>query len=76
MLADVAKGGGIGLVKGGIGLAGMPAMRENSCRMGAKLSAALGHDVSPETVSHICELLPGRLLAGPTSEKIRSGVET
>src|SRR5208282_3669379 len=57
---DVAKSGGIGLVKGGIGLAGTGGdIREMQAGLLSKGAGALGLDVAPETVSKGLRFIPG-----------------
>jgi hypothetical protein len=78
--ADVAKSGGIGLVKGGIGLAGMSGDIREAVSSGlAKASQLLpsGYQVEPGTVSNVLRHAPitGPLMGGPTSQTIRGGVE-
>jgi hypothetical protein len=71
---DVAKSGGIGLVKGGIGLAGTGSdIREMQAGLLSKGAGALGLDVAPETISKGLRFIPG--MAGPTSQDITSVVE-
>lgn len=72
---DVLKSGGIGVVKGGIGLAGMGGdARELAIRLGAHLG------VDPDVAHGILKWLPQMpglnfITHGPTSEDIRKKIE-
>lgn len=67
--ADVAKSAGIGAVKGGVGLAGLPGDIRELAASGA--SAITG--VPAEKFSGAIKYIP--MLGGPTSDQIRSGIE-
>lgn len=81
--ADVAKSGGTGLVKGGIGLLGLPGDLGALVSSGVdKVAGAAG--IAPETVSAakntfstVAKYVPGlnAFAAGPRSEDIQSGLE-
>lgn len=77
VLPDVAKGAGTGLVKGVTGLAGLSGdMREVNASLASKASKMLGYEVSPETVSAVLRHLPIPGFMGPTSNDLRSAVES
>ncbi len=74
---DVAKSGGIGLVKGGLGLAGLPGdVRELASKGVSKAAGAFGYDVKPETISQGLRYAPLPGASGPTSAQLQSGVES
>ena len=74
---DVAKSGGIGVVKGGLGLAGASGdVREFVAKGLGKASGALGYEIPAETTSKMLKTAsPGGILAGPTSQQLRGALE-
>src|SRR5262245_42341350 len=65
--ADIPLSAGIGVVKGGMNLAGLPGdIRELAASGASKAAGALGLDVSPETISKGLRFLPVPGAAGPT----------
>lgn len=75
---DVAASGGIGVVKGGLGLAGLSGdARGLISGLANKASKAMGYEVSPEAVSAVLKhASPAGVLAGPTSAQTRGALET
>lgn len=75
-LGDVAKSGGIGVVKGGLGLAGMPGDARELTAHGVSAAArAAGFDIAPETVSNVMRFMPLGPMSGPSSQEMRGGLE-
>jgi hypothetical protein len=72
-LPDIAKSGGVGLAKGVMGLAGLSGDARELMAKGVNTLTLGG--ISPETASGALKHFPAGLLAGPTSDKIRSKVE-
>lgn len=72
---DVLKSGGIGLVKGVIGTAGLPGdaseLMAKAVNAGSK---ALGYEIPQEAVSKVAKFLP--LLGTPTSQQLRGATES
>lgn len=72
---DVLKSGGIGLVKGAIGTAGLPGdARELLAKGVNKLSSAVGYELPQEKVSDALKYVP--TLGTPTSQQLRGATET
>lgn len=73
-LAGIAKAGGIGVVKGGLSLAGMGGdVRELAAKginAGSKLA---GYEIPQETAEKVLKVLPGA--GGPTTAQLREGLE-
>lgn len=76
-IADVPLSAGIGVAKGGIGLAGLPGdVRELAAKGASKAAGAFGYEVAPETISKGLKFLPLPGAAGPTSQQIREPIES
>lgn len=75
---DVAKSAGIGVVKGGLGLAGISGdIRELAAKGINRASGALGYELPQDKVAAALKLAsPGGVLAGPTSQQLQGGLET
>ena len=66
-IADVPLSAGIGLVKGGLGMAGLPGdVRELAAKGASKAAGAFGYEVDPATVSKGLRFLP---LPGAAGQK-------
>lgn len=74
---DLAKSAGIGVVKGGLGLAGSSGdVRELIAKGVGKASGALGYEIPAETTSKVLKTVsPAGIFAGPTSQQLRGAVE-
>lgn len=76
-IADVPLSAGIGLIKGGLGMAGLPGdLRELAAKGASKAAGAFGYEVDPATVSKGLKFLPLPGAAGPTSQQIREPIES
>lgn len=76
-VADVAKSGGIGLVKGGLGLAGLPGdARELTANLTSRAAGAFGYDLPAESVSGVLRHAPLPGAAGPTSDQLTKLLES